>query len=45
MNAPPAGGPLAVAPERCGTTGLTEPECHCRVCLAALIARHRPATA
>jgi hypothetical protein len=36
--------PVTVAVERCGTTGLTKPECHCPACLAALVALHgRPA--
>ena len=31
------------AVERCTTTGITKPECHCRACLAALVAsHHRP---
>ena len=35
---------LAIAVERCGTTGITKPECHCPACLAALVAtHHRPA--
>ena len=34
--------PTAV--ERCAATGITKPECHCRACLAALVAsHHRPA--
>jgi hypothetical protein len=34
--------PIAVA--RCDATGITKPECHCRACLAALVAsHHRPA--
>jgi hypothetical protein len=33
--------PAAV--ERCAATGITKPECHCTGCLAALVARHRPA--
>jgi hypothetical protein len=33
----------AVAVERCGTTGITKPECHPPACLAALVAaHHRP---
>jgi hypothetical protein len=32
--------------ERCATTGITKPECHCRACIAALVAsHHRPAAA
>jgi len=32
-----------VAVERCAATGITKPECHCRACLAALVAcHHRP---
>jgi hypothetical protein len=34
----------SVAVERCATTGITKPECHCPACLAALVAaHHRPA--
>ena len=32
-----------IAVERCAATGITKPECHCAACLAALVARHRPA--
>jgi hypothetical protein len=27
----------------CDRTGLTKPECHCPVCIAALVAAHAPA--
>jgi hypothetical protein len=29
----------------CEHTGLDKPECHCPVCLRALIEKHRPAAA
>jgi hypothetical protein len=29
----------------CDRTGLTKPECHCPVCIAALVAAHAPARA
>jgi hypothetical protein len=35
--------PVTVAVERCPQTGITKPECHCASCLAAMVARHRPA--
>jgi hypothetical protein len=40
---PPAAPPVPVRAalvERCATTGITKPECHCPACLAALVATH-----
>ncbi len=39
-----ASAPPVAHVERCPTTGITKPECHCPACLAALVANHhRPA--